>query len=232
MRRKNLPRYHSFCVNDTTQAPTRKTRCAVHLNAVGRGGLLSRRGEFCSSDFTVPAPKGYAVPSATQFHQPCALCKVSTLCFFIIAFQVILAYFIWFVKGFGGKSIGITEFLATSSTGERGASCLAKGRKPKFKQLLLQPRTASRARCTAFYATSCYAARSGQETRQDVPSWISPALPRYKDNDEIDINGFHAMLQLLPPRAAGEESKIVFVDNSAEPRCVARDKKGAPKCSF
>ena len=56
---------------------------------------------FSPRDFTVPAQKGYAMPSATQFHRPCALCKFSTFCFFIIAFQHILAYFYGVVKGFG-----------------------------------------------------------------------------------------------------------------------------------
>ena len=112
MRRKNLPRYHSRCVKDTTQASMRFSHCALRLNAAGRGGLHSPKEFF--ADFTVPAPKGYAVPSAAQFHQPRALCEFSAFCFFIIAFQVILSYFIWFVKGFGGKSIGISDFLATS----------------------------------------------------------------------------------------------------------------------
>ena len=112
MRRKNLPRYHSRCVKDTTQASMRFSHCALRLNAAGRGGLHSPKESF--ADFTVPAPKGYAVPSAAQFHQPRALCEFSAFCFFIIAFQVILSHFIWFVKGFGGKSIGISDFLATS----------------------------------------------------------------------------------------------------------------------
>ena len=114
MRRKNLPRYHSFCVNDTTQALTRPC-CAVHLNAVGRGGLHSQWRIVLFCDFTVPAPKGYAVSSATRSHQPRALCEFSALCFFIIAFQHILAYFSGVVKGVGGKSIGMVEFFTASS---------------------------------------------------------------------------------------------------------------------
>ena len=78
------------------------------------GADYSCKETFVPCRFTFPAPKGYAVSSAAQFHQTCALCEFSALCFFIIAFQVILSYFIWFVKGFGGKSIGISDFLATS----------------------------------------------------------------------------------------------------------------------
>ncbi|MBQ7397820.1 MAG: hypothetical protein IJW09_03225 [Clostridia bacterium] len=53
--------------------------------------------------------------------------------------------------------------------------------------------------CTALIATSWCAPRSGQETRQDVPSWNSLgtplALPRYKAKQEIDVSNFHAVLQ-------------------------------------
>ncbi len=62
-------------------------------------------------------------------------------------------------------------------------------------QLLLGPRTASRARCTAHGVTSCLVTRSNQETRQDVPSWISLRLPLFKANQEIDINVFCVVLQ-------------------------------------
>ena len=150
MRRKNLPRYHSFCVNDTTQMLTRKGCCTVHLNAAGRGGLHSRRG-VSPCDFTVPAPKGYAMSSATQFHQPCALCKVSTFCFFIIAFQPILSYFIEVVKGFGGESKWKTKFY-TSPTAIPSFVRSVKARMPFL----------------------CRRAKKGQKKiSQDVPSWIS-----------------------------------------------------------
>ena len=149
MRRKNLPRYHSFCVNDTTQMLTRKGCCTVRLNAAGRVRLLFGKGAPLRH-FTVPAPKGYAMSSATQFHQPCALCKVSTFCFFIIAFQHILSYFISIVKGFGRESGGISDFFAfllRMGAPQRGALCND--------------------------ATSWHAPRSGQETRPDFPSGAS-----------------------------------------------------------
>jgi hypothetical protein len=43
--------------------------------------------------------------------------------------------------------------------------------------------------------TSCLVTRSNQETRQDVPSWISLRLPLFKANQEIDINVFCVVLQ-------------------------------------
>ncbi len=184
MRRKNLPRYHSFCVNDTTQAPTRKTRCAVHLNAVGRGGLLSRRGEFCSPDFTVPAPKGYAVPSATQFHRPCALCKVSTLCFFITAFQVILAYFIWFVKGFGGKSIGITEFFSNFFYG--WARRVVPRKREKAKVQTTSP-TASHSFARSVYRFLCHFLLRGKKWPRNAPRRSLLDLPGIAAQQRMNI---------------------------------------------
>jgi hypothetical protein len=41
----------------------------------------------------------------------------------------------------------------------------------------------------------------------DFPSGASPALPRYKNQNEKDIYRFCASLAALPPRAAGKESK-------------------------
>jgi len=55
--------------------------------------------------------------------------------------------------------------------------------------------------------TSCFAARSVQETRPDFPSGTSLALPFYKDKDEIDILFLCIVLQTLPTRTAGGESK-------------------------
>ena len=100
MRRKNLPRYHSFCVNDTTLGDN-PLGDVPHALTRRDGADYTRGKGNCSRDFTVPAQKGYAMPSAAQLHRPCALCEFSTFCFFIIAFQHILSYFISIVKGFG-----------------------------------------------------------------------------------------------------------------------------------
>ena len=61
--------------------------------------------------------------------------------------------------------------------------------------------------CTVLDATSCYAARSSQETRQGVPPWISLPVPLFKEKDEKDSDILHAMLQGESSRAAGAESK-------------------------
>jgi hypothetical protein len=65
--------------------------------------------------------------------------------------------------------------------------------------------------CRLLDVTSWHAPRSNQEARQDVPSWNSLSMPRYREKDVIYIYFVYAVLQCLSPRAAGMESKIVFV---------------------
>jgi hypothetical protein len=47
----------------------------------------------------------------------------------------------------------------------------------------------------------------GKPKAQDVPSWISLSVPRYKGNNEIDISFVRTVLQIFPTRAAGADSK-------------------------
>ncbi|MBE6660433.1 MAG: hypothetical protein E7605_03420 [Ruminococcaceae bacterium] len=51
------------------------------------------------------------------------------------------------------------------------------------------------------------------------------SVPRYKLLHEKNIKVYSASLAALPSRAAGEERKIVFVEKSIEPGCVADSKK-------
>jgi hypothetical protein len=49
-----------------------------------------------------------------------------------------------------------------------------------------------------------------QERRQDVPSWNSPPVPLYKEEEEKDINTFCLSHAILPTRAADMESGKVL----------------------
>jgi len=51
------------------------------------------------------------------------------------------------------------------------------------------------------------------------------SMPRFKANRGEKHIRFSASLAVLPPRAAGGESEIVFVEKSVEPGCVADSKK-------
>ena len=185
MRRKNLPRYHSFCVNDTTQATTH-SYCAVRLNAATRGRLHSQ-GAFAPRDFTVPAPKGYAVSSAARSHQIRALCEFSALCFFIIAFEVIVAYFLLIVKRFGRES----------------------RRNLNFKQLFLQTRILLRAALYRLFMPLLATRQEVAKKRAKTFPLGSPFHCRATWRIKRDyIKKFHAVPQILPSRAAGGERKI------------------------
>ena len=63
-----------------------------------------------------------------------------------------------------------------------------------FKRLLLRPHPAHLRCARSVYrfldATSWRVPRSGQEGRQDVPSWISLPVPLFKDHQEKDIYAF------------------------------------------
>ena len=50
------------------------------------------------------------------------------------------------------------------------------------------------------------------------------SVPRFKEKDEKNIKVYPASLAILPPRAAGGESKSVFVKKLVEPGCVADGK--------